>query len=111
MPFRNACHAQLFLTIYNSVSGYPLFLLHNYYLKKSPEFVQHLFFAITGLLVAVWAIGGKQTEVFIIKKDFFFNKSKKIFFFNKLKNITVKRMTSNIYCSLFRKNSILRKDF
>ena len=102
MPFRNAAHAQLFLTIYNSVSGYPLFLLHNYYLKKSPEFVQHLFFTITGLLVAVWAIGGKQTEVFIIKKDFFFNK---------LKNITVKRMTSNIYCSLFRKNSILRKDF
>ncbi len=101
MTFRNVGHAQLFLTIYNSVSGYPLFLLHNHYLKKSPEFVQHLFFAITGLLVAVWAIGGKQTEVFIIKKDFFLNK---------LKNITVKRMTSKICFSLFRKNSKLRKD-
>ncbi len=70
MPFRNACHAQLFLTICNSVSGYPLFLLHNHYLKKSPEFVQHLFFAITGLLVAVWAIGGKHIEVFNNKKAF-----------------------------------------
>jgi hypothetical protein len=42
------------------IAGYPLFLLHHFLLKKSPAVVQNLFFAVTGTLVALWAIGGQR---------------------------------------------------
>lgn len=43
--------------ILGQLAGYPFFLLHSYYLKKSPAQVQHLYFALTGIAVAYWSIG------------------------------------------------------
>lgn len=39
--------------------GYPLFLLYVCFLKKSPQIFQHFYFALTGILVSYWALGGK----------------------------------------------------
>lgn len=43
--------------IFGQLSGYPLFLLHRMYLRNASASVQHLFFAVTGLFMAWWAIG------------------------------------------------------
>ena len=39
------------------LSGYPLFLLHRQFLRKSPPFLQHAFFALSGMAIAYWSIG------------------------------------------------------
>ena len=39
------------------VSGYPLFLFHRHYLRKTPPVIQHAFFALSGMLISYWSIG------------------------------------------------------
>ena len=39
------------------VSGYPLFLFHRHYLRKTPPVIQHVFFALSGMLISYWSIG------------------------------------------------------
>lgn len=43
--------------ILGQLSGYPLFLLHRQFLRKSPPFLQHAFFALSGMAIAWWSIG------------------------------------------------------
>lgn len=51
------CPESALKLVLGQLAGYPLFLFHFYFLKKSSQNVQHLFFALSGLLVASWAIG------------------------------------------------------
>ena len=48
--------------VLGQLSGYPLFLLHNALLKKSSPIIQHLYFCLTGLAIAFWAIGGESVR-------------------------------------------------
>ena len=43
--------------ILGQLSGYPIFLLYRAHLGKLPAWLQHLYFALTGLFMAYWAIG------------------------------------------------------
>ena len=38
-------------------SAYPLFLFHRQYLRRCSPAVQHVFFAISGMVLANWSIG------------------------------------------------------
>ena len=38
-------------------AAYPIFALHRMYLKKSPSSTQHLYFLLTGMVMAWWAVG------------------------------------------------------
>ena len=38
-------------------SGYPLFLFHRHFLRKTPPAIQHAFFALSGMLISYWSIG------------------------------------------------------
>jgi len=43
--------------ILGQVSAYPLFLFHRQYLRRCSPAVQHVFFAISGMVLANWSIG------------------------------------------------------
>ncbi|TRY80134.1 hypothetical protein TCAL_08953 [Tigriopus californicus] len=43
--------------ILGQLAGYPIFLIHRNYFKKSSEWTQHLFFLTTGMFMSWWAIG------------------------------------------------------
>lgn len=43
--------------ILGQISGYPLFLFHRHYLRKTPPVIQHAFFALSGMLISYWSIG------------------------------------------------------
>lgn len=50
----------------NVFLGYPIFLIHRNYFKKSSEWTQHLFFLSTGMFMSWWAIGGKKSIIIIL---------------------------------------------
>ena len=54
--YKNAPHFVDFHFV-TVVSGYPLFLLHRHFLRRSEAWIQHLYFAVTGLFMSWWAIG------------------------------------------------------
>lgn len=45
--------------ILGQMSAYPIFMLHRMYLKKSPSSTQHLYFLVTGMFMAWWAVGNE----------------------------------------------------
>ena len=43
-------------------AAYPIFALHRMYLKKSPSSTQHLYFLLTGMVMAWWAVGCEYSQ-------------------------------------------------